>query len=1373
MKNLALIIFLLFFIPFSANAKDESLGVAVKVISPKLVETEPGKIITGSFSVYSNLPTEENFIEEINIPEGWQSIISHELPFKLMGKEKQVRIFAFLVPANYPAGRYQIKYTIRSQRYYGITDSTSFSVEVLPVAKLEILIEDKPEVVVAGEDYQARLRLINRGNSKTQIKLEIKGNCDYPVKIEPSEATLQAGKSQILRIEAKTDEKLNQRFIHILEVKAEAEGLKNGAVSVRQTVSVEIIPRITGEFDPYNRLPAQIQLVSVGEDARNGFQVQFSGSGTIDQEKKKEVSFLFRGPDTQDKGIYGERDEYRFSYQDELLALHFGDRGYSLSPLTERYSYGRGAEVDVHSRGIEFGSFYSQSRWVEPEKRETGTYLEYQLNDKLSIRGNFLDKFSSDFHDNIYSIQAGMKSNETALDLEYGLSESQREGRYSGNGYRANLEGNLFKYINYSFEKIYAEPKFFGYYNDCDYLSGTIAFPIYQRLLGNFSYHDYKNNLDLNPTEGTAKREKYYLGDVSYSFPFGTNVSLGYEGSRAEDCLLSTPYDYWKEALVFGLGQAFYKFNFQAFIKRGEFENKLSNCQKNGLEEYNIYAYFQPNQSQTYSLYTIVDHTSFTATPERRKNAGISAKWNIKHNISFDLNYQKNNFDSEKAVQGDNIFSSFIYTMPFGHSLSLRGCWFKSEEKKETEFSYSLIYTIPWNIPVSKRRDIGTIKGKVYDGEKLAKMPIKNVILFANGATAVTDKNGNFIFPSLKPGTYSLWVDKKSIGLNRVTSEKLPITLEIKGGETIEIEIGVVTSCRISGRIIAFAFKNNKNSNNERTAPESKLFLTGTAETIDTNTTFKEDLMEAGGLGNVLVEINNEKEVLQQLTDENGKFSFEGMRPGKWNLKIYENDWSADHYLEKNEFQIELKPGEENEIMLRALPRLRQIQILEKEKIKENLSEPEKLVSPEKEKIKENLSEPEKLVSPKISKIAQNIEIIKRGSAKRKLEEPKKLPAVIPQKRTPLMSILITLFLLFGCVLVGAFFTYRSWVVKKRKLSDKNLKLMENLSKIATNTEHKEEILDNILRAFMQAVEARSGALFTVEDKTGDLILGVGVELKTDIPRNLRFDKDSSVFAEISKITSPVFAAQTLERSTYDNLLLFKEKPASRSSFLLVPLIYNNRNVGVVLLNSKRGRRNYLREHRGIIETLAGEGAIIAANIAYNRQVIIDGLTGLYVHWFFYQCLEKEISRAERQNLSLAVLMVDIDHFKRFNDTYGHLMGDKALVKVSEILRNDLRDMDTVARYGGEEFAIILPGVDEKLAFRTAERIRISLESYRFKVVNGKFRLTLSIGISIYEKGLTAEKMVERADKALYWVKQHGRNQVKSWGSLSSGDSKA
>jgi len=410
-------------------------------------------------------------------------------------------------------------------------------------------------------------------------------------------------------------------------------------------------------------------------------------------------------------------------------------------------------------------------------------------------------------------------------------------------------------------------------------------------------------------------------------------------------------------------------------------------------------------------------------------------------------------------------------------------------------------------------------------------------------------------------------------------------------------------------------------------------------------------------------------------------------------------------------------------------------------------------------------------VGQEISKLAQDIEIIKRQVAKRKPEEPKVLPTRVSEKKGPVKGKKILLFLIFASALVGAFFAYKKLILKEPGLSEKNLRLLEDLSKTATTTEHKEEILNTILRAFMETVEAKSGALLTADDKTGDLILTAWKGLRPDIPRDLRFKKDSPLFAEVVRITSPTSAAEiladgTLQDYTYENLLLFREKPAGPSCLLLLPLYYKNRNVGMVLLCTKRHRKNYLRKYRGLMETLAGQAAIIVANIAYDRQVIIDGLTGLYVHWFFYQCLEKEISRAERQNSSLALLMLDLDNFKQFNDAYGHPLGDKALVQVAEILKSDLRDIDTVARYGGEEFAIILPGVDEKLAFRTAERIRKGLENYRFKVVDGKFRLTLSIGISIYGKGITAEQMVEKADKALYWVKQHGKNQVTSWNDL-------
>lgn len=880
--------------------------------------------------VSNNTEREEVFFEELKLPPGWQVITTQGIPFKLKAKEQEVRIIAFSVPITYPAGSYQVTYSVRSQRDYGITDSDAFSVVVLPVLKLQMIVEDKPEAVIAGEIYEARVQLINRGNSKIRIKIEPKAVPDFPIKVEPSEITLEVGKAQMLRIEVKTDEKLKEKITHILKIKAQGEEVKNGTISAEQSFSVVIIPRVTGEFDPYHRLNAQVRLTGVSENGKSGFQAEFTGSGSLDEEGKRRVVFLFRGPDIQDKSRFGERDEYRFSYYDNLLDFHLGDRSYSLSPLTVQYKYGRGSEVNIHPGKLGVGAFYLKTRWEEPEERELGTYVKYKFNNTFSIKGNFLIKnrdsssSSVDYHDKIYSIQAKINPNEKMdLDLEYSFNDSEREKKYSDNAYRVGLRGQFPNQLWYSLEKIHAGSKYFGYYNDTDYTTGTITIPIYQKLRGNFSYRSLKDNLDLDPAKSTANRETSYRAGVSYPFSSRTNISLDYEDFHREDRLLPIDYNFDEKVLILGLGQSFQRVSFQALIERGELENRLLG-KTYSLERYSLYAYFRPSEWQTYSFYTRIGHERYTVSLERTKSAGASATWNIINNLIININYNKNNFSSEKGQEQDNLLSTISYILPNKHFLTFRSYWSKSKGSKE-ESSFVLSYTIPFKIPVSKKKSIGMLKGRVYDGEKEGRPPIPNVILTAGDATAVTDKKGGFIFPSLKPGTYFLKIEKGSIGLHRVTTEKLPVMVEIKGGETTQVEIAAVTSCRISGRVVIFT-SNNNGKNNVHINGNGK-------ENINNND--KNNLKEIGGLSNILVEITNGKEKLRELTDEKGRFSFEEMRPGKWTVKVYDENLPVHHYLETEEFSVELTPGEEKEIIFRVLPRIRPIQIIEEGEVKQ------------------------------------------------------------------------------------------------------------------------------------------------------------------------------------------------------------------------------------------------------------------------------------------------------------------------------------------------------------------------------------------------------------------------------------------------------
>jgi len=164
---------------------------------------------------------------------------------------------------------------------------------------------------------------------------------------------------------------------------------------------------------------------------------------------------------------------------------------------------------------------------------------------------------------------------------------------------------------------------------------------------------------------------------------------------------------------------------------------------------------------------------------------------------------------------------------------------------------------------------------------------------------------------------------------------------------------------------------------------------------------------------------------------------------------------------------------------------------------------------------------------------------------------------------------------------------------------------------------------------------------------------------------------------------------------------------------------------------------------------------------ALEKLAITDGLTKLYNSRHFYSQLEIEIGRCNRYGHSLALLLLDIDNFKKCNDTYGHLEGDKVLVRLGQIIKSCLRTMDSAYRYGGEEFTIILPETTGKEAKNVAQRISDSVESERFSPETGEdFSITISIGVTEYYKKEQLSTFINRADQAMYKSKAKGRNRI-------------
>lgn len=161
------------------------------------------------------------------------------------------------------------------------------------------------------------------------------------------------------------------------------------------------------------------------------------------------------------------------------------------------------------------------------------------------------------------------------------------------------------------------------------------------------------------------------------------------------------------------------------------------------------------------------------------------------------------------------------------------------------------------------------------------------------------------------------------------------------------------------------------------------------------------------------------------------------------------------------------------------------------------------------------------------------------------------------------------------------------------------------------------------------------------------------------------------------------------------------------------------------------------------------------------QLAIIDELTGVYVRRHFLERLNEELARATYQHLKLALLMLDIDHFKSINDTLGHLVGDVVLREIARLSVSGLREIDLLARYGGEEFVIALVDTSRDMAVVVAERIRKTIEATPVYAYDELIKATISIGVAVYpEDGVTSDALIEAADKALYEAKQQGRNRV-------------
>ncbi|MFH1791375.1 MAG: sensor domain-containing diguanylate cyclase [Candidatus Omnitrophota bacterium] len=341
---------------------------------------------------------------------------------------------------------------------------------------------------------------------------------------------------------------------------------------------------------------------------------------------------------------------------------------------------------------------------------------------------------------------------------------------------------------------------------------------------------------------------------------------------------------------------------------------------------------------------------------------------------------------------------------------------------------------------------------------------------------------------------------------------------------------------------------------------------------------------------------------------------------------------------------------------------------------------------------------------------------------------------------------------------------------QKERASRELAKKMENLSILYSVSEalnfasDLKKILLFILDKARDAVDAKKASLMLIDKKTAELVVHVVRGVPPDVEARI-----NSGEMECTRIkTGEGIAGRVAAERKY--ILIndvsgdgrFKQSDASHvDSILCMPLIANEEVIGVINMTNKKDGGKFNQEDVELLSTLANQAAITIYNARLYHLAITDGLTQLKIHRYFQQRLDEEITRAVEFKHPVSLILSDIDHFKKFNDTYGHQQGDIVLIETAKLFRVNVRDFDIAARYGGEEFAVILPETDTVKAMDIAEELRKKIEAHEYPSKQGKLKVTVSLGVATYPSHAgDKETLIKAADDALYKAKDGGRNRV-------------
>lgn len=819
---------------------------------------------------------------------------------KIYPKQKKNLLVPLSIPKKTKAGTYNLKFRLLHEG--SIVAQNSAKIEVQKVTEIVITLVSKPPYGRAGEDVPARFMVVNNGNDKEELILNSR-NCNI---VGNSVIQMNPDTTVFVDVIMKTDPDLYRVDDRAIDLQGKISGYN---IPFSDQDIIRIYPAKSVKRDPYFRYPITLSSNYIGRQRetdgyQQNFQYVLSGNGYLDKDQDHHVRFLFTGPTQINIARIGNFAQRYMTYRFKQSELFVGQKTFGLSNLSENARFGAGFEV-----GHKFGEvgeasvYYMQPQFLPELKQQVGVRAKHNYKNRISNTINFLNSDYIDTTDvQILTLQSSFTDNRT-WNVRTEVAQSHVDGELAG-AYWMSSDISLGSF-RMAGSGLYASPNYKGYYSNSVFINANSSYNLKKiSIQAGLNYNDANPSLDT--VFSAAPYALYYNAGLVGRLTKNSRFQLMGIHRRKIDRLSNKRFDYTENRLRLDLSYSLDRTVFSFVTETGNTQNFLHADPNNNTSfgyDAQLRINYNPFDNLYFTLFSqYLNNTRYDEDQTGYLLYGLDASWKYRRKLSLNIDFQ-NNYLIEDLYNDRNLLNmSLRYNITPKQSINALVNYGILRETQQRDVYFSINYRLIVGVPLKKVLALGRVEGQLMNKGVES---VEKIVLLLDGQLTTTDEEGRFVFENINPGTQTLIIDQRSIGVKDLTDKKLPLEIVVNPDLTTKVEIGMVRAGGIKGKVSVKKVSRMVQSSNEDYS-----------------------------LPRCIVEITNGDEKYMTQTDSKGRYLFSTVRPGKWTVRIIPTYWKSKFKVNEPQFEIDLTAGVEEKVDFSLTPKYRQIRFKTNKTIK-------------------------------------------------------------------------------------------------------------------------------------------------------------------------------------------------------------------------------------------------------------------------------------------------------------------------------------------------------------------------------------------------------------------------------------------------------